>query len=271
MVKTYEPVNECIYCGELGTAGNALTDEHILPFGLNGDHILPKASCRRCATVTSQFELKCLREAFGLYRSQKQFRSRKKSHKQIAEVINRYQNGNIQRAEYGANEVPKAVAFPVFPVPGILVGNDPCKDLSEDLLVKIHTSGRPPFSEQVEEVGMKLSITPQPLARMIAKIGYGFAVTTFSYAENRNWRGYCFQQLRDIILSPHLKPWYLVGCDYSNALVQSEIDNRFHAIQFVTIARESERGLAAIRIKLFADLDGPVYLVVLGEIDASNS
>lgn len=260
MANIYYPVNECIYCGELGSEDNPLTDEHIIPFGLNGNHILPKATCQRCAAITSHFELKCLREAFGLYRSQKQYRSRKKSHKQRATLINRDRKGNIQRAECDVMEAPRVVAFPVYPAPGIVTGNDPCHDIPNNLLVKVLIDGRPPFQKGVNEVGMKLSVTPLPLARMLAKIGYGFAVTTFDHSVRKKWRDYCFQQLRDINLNPSIKPWHLVGCDYSNALVRSEINDRFHAIQFIRITRKPETDLAAIRIKLFADLDGPIYL-----------
>lgn len=43
--KIYQPVNVCIYCGGTG----ALSDEHIIPFGLGGRWVLPKASCAECA------------------------------------------------------------------------------------------------------------------------------------------------------------------------------------------------------------------------------
>jgi hypothetical protein len=52
-VKTYGPVGRCIYCYD-GTS--ILGNEHIIPFSLNGTHILPQASCLKCAEVTSQVE-----------------------------------------------------------------------------------------------------------------------------------------------------------------------------------------------------------------------
>lgn len=53
----YEPVGECIYCGDK----SALGDEHIIPFGLGDTLILPDASCQACADITSRIERKVLR------------------------------------------------------------------------------------------------------------------------------------------------------------------------------------------------------------------
>jgi hypothetical protein len=49
-------VGRCIYCG-----GPGETEEHLIPLALSGVHTLAKASCRACATKSSQFELRLLR------------------------------------------------------------------------------------------------------------------------------------------------------------------------------------------------------------------
>jgi len=51
----------CIYCGK---AGVRLTDEHIVPLSLGGQHVIGEASCHDCAKVTSKFERDVARE-FG--------------------------------------------------------------------------------------------------------------------------------------------------------------------------------------------------------------
>src|SRR5215212_3632262 len=56
-MKRYKPVGTCIYCGSV----DDLRDEHIIPKALNGDWILPAASCRVCEAITSKFEMKVLR------------------------------------------------------------------------------------------------------------------------------------------------------------------------------------------------------------------
>ena len=62
--KRYPAVNRCIYCG----TDRALSDEHIIPLGLGGRWVLPKASCPVCAEKTSAFERTCQRTMFGLLR-----------------------------------------------------------------------------------------------------------------------------------------------------------------------------------------------------------
>ena len=56
----YKPVGHCIYCGATENLGK----EHILPFGLSGSAILPKSSCRNCASITGRTEQDILRGSF---------------------------------------------------------------------------------------------------------------------------------------------------------------------------------------------------------------
>ena len=44
----YEPIGRCIYCGKENVP---LTDEHIIPLALHGEHLLPKATCIACQTI----------------------------------------------------------------------------------------------------------------------------------------------------------------------------------------------------------------------------
>lgn len=63
--KPQKALGVCIYCG--GT--NDLTDEHVVPFGLaKNSLILPKASCKACASLTSFVEMGFLREGLGILR-----------------------------------------------------------------------------------------------------------------------------------------------------------------------------------------------------------
>lgn len=61
----YQPVGRCIYCG---TAEEPLSDEHILPFALGGNLILPKASCETHRKTTQRIERTCATKMFGAYR-----------------------------------------------------------------------------------------------------------------------------------------------------------------------------------------------------------
>ncbi|RUL68413.1 HNH endonuclease [Dyella choica] len=52
----------CIYCGR---SGLRLTDEHILPYFIGGQHVIEEASCDDCAKITTKFELDVGRELWG--------------------------------------------------------------------------------------------------------------------------------------------------------------------------------------------------------------
>jgi hypothetical protein len=68
-------VGQCIYCG---TSEGKLSDEHIIPYGLNGDFVLRKASCAACATITSRFERDVLRNLFPAARAALGYKTRRK-------------------------------------------------------------------------------------------------------------------------------------------------------------------------------------------------
>jgi uncharacterized Fe-S cluster-containing radical SAM superfamily enzyme len=53
MAVRFDPIGECIYCG---TKEGPLSREHIIPFALNGDRILPEASCTACGKITGKIE-----------------------------------------------------------------------------------------------------------------------------------------------------------------------------------------------------------------------
>src|SRR5262245_11922729 len=64
MVETKSPpINYCIYCDVSGQ-DTSLTDEHVVPYALNGDIVLQSASCEACAKITSGIELFALRRMY---------------------------------------------------------------------------------------------------------------------------------------------------------------------------------------------------------------
>src|SRR5688572_14323585 len=73
-VAQYRDVGLCIYCGN----SEGLTREHAIPFALNGDLVLPAASCKKCSEITSAFETKVLKGPIWQVRVGEKFKSRKK-------------------------------------------------------------------------------------------------------------------------------------------------------------------------------------------------
>jgi hypothetical protein len=64
----YKPVWYCIYCSD-GVIKNAtkrsLGKEHIIPLGLGGNQILPRASCKNCGRITGMVEETCQHMMLG--------------------------------------------------------------------------------------------------------------------------------------------------------------------------------------------------------------
>jgi hypothetical protein len=59
-------IGKCIYCG---TTAGPLQDEHTVPYGFNGGSVLLEASCKKCADVTSAFEMVVLRDTLAAARA----------------------------------------------------------------------------------------------------------------------------------------------------------------------------------------------------------
>ncbi|WP_199099495.1 hypothetical protein [Dyella sp. ASV21] len=58
------PADHCIYCG---TEDGPLTDEHVVPRGLNGTLLLPKATCKEHQDLTSKIELALQKKGMFLH------------------------------------------------------------------------------------------------------------------------------------------------------------------------------------------------------------
>lgn len=71
---TFSQVGECIYCA--ATAGK-LSREHVIPHGLSGEWVLPRASCEDCGRITSRLELELLRGHWLPHRVRLNLRSRR--------------------------------------------------------------------------------------------------------------------------------------------------------------------------------------------------
>ena len=52
----------CIYCGRDDVN---LTDEHVVPLSLGGQHVIEGASCSSCAKIATKFERDVAREMWG--------------------------------------------------------------------------------------------------------------------------------------------------------------------------------------------------------------
>lgn len=121
--KSYPPYGKCIYCDGL----DALTTEHIVPFGLGGNLELPQASCVRCAAETSKIERAILRGDLRPVRVFRALQSRRKHHDAPSVYPLVVVRGSVEETvDLPLENYPILVAFPDFAPARVAVG-DPSK------------------------------------------------------------------------------------------------------------------------------------------------
>ena len=103
--KRYGPVGRCIYCGACEQDG-LLSREHIIPSALNGNLILPDASCEACRGITHAYEGHCAHEIYGPARARMGFQSRNKAKKPTTYSFEVGSGAAAQILEVPVNEMP---------------------------------------------------------------------------------------------------------------------------------------------------------------------
>ena len=77
VLRNGRPIGECIYCGS--TSG--LSDEHAVPYAINGPWTLLDASCPDCCNITHRFERDTIHGLFPAMRAVFQMQTRRKKNR----------------------------------------------------------------------------------------------------------------------------------------------------------------------------------------------
>jgi hypothetical protein len=174
-MKRYAPVNVCIYCG----ATEDLRDEHIIPLALNGDWVLPKASCRACEAVTSAFEGKVLRGPLWLPRLALGLRSRRRKSQPTSFTLEVTSKGKEVTRDVPIHSNLPSVVLPIFASPGFLNGSEIAEGVKVEGFYVGHIQRRPEDVVRelgVDKVALQMEYPVVEFARLVAKIGYAYAV-----------------------------------------------------------------------------------------------
>ena len=249
--RVYRAVNACIYCG----SAEDLTDEHIVPYALGGNLLLPQASCKACTTVTAKLENICS-TMFGLARTKLQLptRNKKKRLKVHPMKVVRFtdKEANI---EMPTDELPPLLMFLRYQPPRALSGLPefttdlawkpwyyPPPDVLAPLLIK----------HQIKRVRDAFQFKPWHFNRVLAKISHGLAVAELGLGG--------FQQLLpDLILAKKRDTGHLIGCPYEDD------PPGIHTNEFqLNEVQVDEVRYLVTRLRLFSRLGAPVYHVVTG-------
>jgi hypothetical protein len=257
--RTYAPVGKCVYCG----ATTDLSDEHIVPFGLGGRWVLPKASCNACSVKTSKVERTCLRTMLGPLRLLYGLPSRRKDKRPetLQLKIKRTEKSDWEYVPVAQERFPFLITLPRFDeAPGFLSGTDEASS-GNAATDKFWIRGASPhhhFSELLESLVRDLQvhmIMPEAkfevptFCSMLAKIALGAIVAN----GGRPLPGSRLAQMAVGENMPNTR--YYIGTLRGN----ERPSQRLHEVSIGSVLRS---GAAIVRIRLLAKLGTPTYLVV---------
>ena len=253
----FPPVGKCIYCGS--TTG--LTDEHVVPYGLGGNLVLPKSSCKECARITSKFELAVLRGSMRPARICRNIQSRKKHKNALSLYSVDIESGGVARTiEVPLKDYPILVTFPIFEVPGFLQGKEETRGINMTGFITINF-GANPEKLLKKYNGSKIVVKPSndkpvDFARIIAKIAFSMAVATNAFEGEDYSNSFVLPSI--LGTKDDIGQW--VGT-ITDPIVSSK-----HHLHRILIHRDTEKGLLVGDVQIFSDSETPRYGVILAEI-----
>ncbi len=250
-MEIFGDIGECIYCGSI----EDLSDEHIVPYSLNGRWILPKASCSTCAAITSKFEREVTRNLLASTRTFHKFKTRREKNRPVSFPVKLIKQDsselsvNLPIEEYGA-----VTLFPIYELPTHLSGNHVQgilyrgNALNRNGGVELTALGK---RYGASAINFPITFSPVDFARLIAKIAYGFGVAHYDKQFIRN-----AYVVPAILNEPNqISRWVGTIRDYEMPRKEDL------GIEFF----ENKEEIFA-RVQIFGKLEGSVvYLVVLGK------
>jgi HNH endonuclease len=258
--KNYNPAHECIYCG----SKNNLSKEHIIPFGLGGRWILPKASCTKCAALTSNFELACLREMFDAARVHYNFPTRRKKRRRndLPLLVKEKPEDDWKYISIDKSIYPFIVLFPEYHL-----REEPSNQTSYDAATnKIWLKGVSPRQDffdnpkgVAEDLGVfmnkfEIKLRLQDFCLMLMKIAYSFSIAEIG-----------LNNFEPSILQMILKKDTSNRADYLLSGLEIEPhSNNLHEISF-TQDVFTVPNMIVVKIRLLACLGSPTYYIKVGK------
>lgn len=239
-------VGACVYCG----SKQGLSDEHVIPYGLNGEWKLLAASCAVHRDVTSGFEGEVQRGAFMVPRASMGLKTRRKTERPTLLPVTLSRAGTREVVNLPVEEHPAFFAFPIFQDPGADSG-DAARGIGvRTFVLASHLKLSERFRKQarVDTIG-----APFPdliaFARMLAKIGYCFSVACLGYDAVAN------AAILPAILGADRRLGDWVGCIEEAPRTPK---GPFHGV--VLLGSDTE---LRAHVRLFAQIGAPEYVVRL--------
>jgi hypothetical protein len=238
----------------------AFTREHIIAAGLGGEHVLPSASCVKCAEITSAIELRCLRGFLSAARAHLGSPSRKPEGRPTEFPIYLASNFEVPYAMKAIVDHPFRYAAADFDVPKFLKGSPVNNDFSCRIAI---IKFQPDYEERVQklaapgetiEYAEETKIDYLALIQMIAKIAHCYTVLALGTD------GFIPLLIPVILNHMHADTGYYVGGagyiaetkdTHWARLFQTNINGEVHVI---------------CDVQLFSFIGTPVYRAIVGRL-----
>lgn len=247
-------IGECIYCGSTFD----LSDEHVVPYAINGPWTLLKASCGACRDITHRFERDVTRGLVSSIRAVFHMQTRRPKERPITLPLLVVVNGQDEFVQVPLDEYPVFLPIIELPPPGVVAGRQQVPGIGPPVLDVLHLAG-PAGPElmarypHAEHVGARMTCTLEDLGRTLAKIGFCAAVYTLGLAPFRN------TPIRDVILGHDSSIGHWVGSWTGD---EQNPPDRLHRVMVRAAGTELH-----VIVRLFAQFGGHEYHVVLGPAD----
>jgi hypothetical protein len=237
-------VGECIYCGST----EDLSDEHLIPLALEGPFVLERASCAACRNLTGQFEGELLRGWLLPARLALNLKTRHPRKRPTTLAVGTATGSR----EVHFTEYPTLLYLPVLEPPALARGSTDHRLLVRPEQALINLS-RVPLPALLAKHGpgfrVESTLDPYTFAQLLAKIAHGFAVARYGV------RGF---------VSDVLEPMLFGDRELLGRYVGGSVDGRLSDAGLHGVELNEINGVIHTRIRLFAQLGGPEYLVVVG-------
>jgi hypothetical protein len=257
---TYAPVGHCIYCGS--TEG--LSKEHVIPYGLSGNLILPKASCKDCRDITSKAEGACLQKMWDFPRIALDTKTRRPEERptSIAITAEKDVEGEVvgtRLVDIPADQLPVVLPYFRYPgLPGLMRGASP--DEIVGFVADMIGGFRSPSTSTIDHGEAFTHTTrsnPVLFINMIAKIAHAHAVAVVGPDSFK-------PLLVDFILCrpASISPSYLFG----SGILRVRPDTLHHINSTVRKNPDTGKSYVVTEVGLFAGMGMATHCVVAGEM-----
>lgn len=253
---TYFPTKgACIYCRATSVK---LTNEHIVPYSLGGQHVIREASCNQCSDITTKFEDKVARGMWGDARASFNAPSRKK-HERPEFILMTNPDSRDSKIKVPTSEYSAAFIFYEMPPPGILQGLAEDVDVSNSWKMKVidDEQRRTEFLKKFEgKLTIKFLHSPQAFGQLLCKIAYCHLLSELDLDD---FKAICLPY----IMGEKQNISHIVGGTDEVAEPTPGIGYSLNTSGLIS----NNKLLIIVKVRLYANTYAPQYQVVTGEVE----